>query len=1083
MKKIRPSILVYTVLLISALGLLTACHGKRPGVPEIGDLSIGTPQTGGGGTNYVLVDSDQDGDGVQDASDNCPIKSNADQADTDGDGKGDQCDNCASAQNPDQKDSNSNGVGDACEPLPQPPPPPPPQLDTDGDGIPDAGDNCPNDQNPDQKDMDQDGKGDACDNDKDNDGDPDQQDNCPEVKNPGQADLDGDGIGDACDTDKDGDTVLDIHDNCPFVPNLDQKDLDQDGKGDACDLDDDHDGVPDLQDNCPEKQNADQKDSDGDGLGDVCDPTPIPLPSVDCPVAGDGFKMVDAFKVDPVQDTAFATTPPQKPAIHLGGVVKSITSFDDNGHDLIVATVGSRIIVNADKEPYDDVIEISYLINDIDARKEGEKTYVAAATEGGIVLVTLKKDGDKWLIDGDEKYILGNSINHIKLAKSPRYYMDTSENEADISEPISTLYAYYSVKNSAEIYRIRPEDFGGGCMEAVYKSTMQPGQDEYPTINKFIVGGKDIVLLSSLQTPYDEHFPSYIFPGADPNELAPSRDVIESYRQTYPMDNLVSLFARMSHAKKLDQKVETIDLNNGTTATLDFSGVTGSYNILDVSANGPAVYTTILTYDLGTLVDDAKKRFSEVAKLVNKPNSGANDSFKKSLGLHVIKHTEGATYTFKIWMPALPGNPALNKIPPTIASTEIAHTDLIINGIGGYRGRFDTANNGILYSLSSVDSKNNLPLKIAAQGDMPILLETYEDTFCETNPRELASEININGSNKNTFLYNQIMPSHFSSSFEADFPGTQIRYTNYQLPDWSSCIYQYVPEIAPYGQVKVIKPTTPNGFATWALMDQKIVDEWHTFQSSQYYGQDATIKPYLSLNNLMLSQSDKNIILSEDLEWALYKYQDSSATKEFIYVLFTSGKPGYRFVRLPLNGEWKAENIVDLAGSEPMGNNFTLIANASDPANPRKYFVSAGRVFRFLDTDKTIAPVTTNLLLKDLYVIHDKEAQTDLFLESVSPNYIRREKVNFNTGKITTLDTTSPNENVPTDMAIYKSGDKLFVTTNKPKKALFKILNYDNLEPHSTTYEKIDISFIDLITSDGYLIFNTEGNGIEYYLP
>ena len=70
---------------------------------------------------------DDDGDGITNSSDNCPLMSNPDQLDTDGDGIGDVCDddldgdgltnskdNCPLVSNPDQSDSLDNGVGDAC---------------------------------------------------------------------------------------------------------------------------------------------------------------------------------------------------------------------------------------------------------------------------------------------------------------------------------------------------------------------------------------------------------------------------------------------------------------------------------------------------------------------------------------------------------------------------------------------------------------------------------------------------------------------------------------------------------------------------------------------------------------------------------------------------------------------------------------------------------------------------------------------------------------------------------------------------------------------------------------------------------
>ncbi|MBD3868033.1 MAG: thrombospondin type 3 repeat-containing protein, partial [Acidobacteria bacterium] len=99
-----------------------------------------------------VCDADDDGDGVDDGVDNCPLDANASQLDTDLD-----------------------GAGDVCDP------------DDDGDGVLDTTDNCPLTTNPSQLDTDLDGAGDAC-------------DNCPTVSNPGQVDTDQDGIGDACDS-------------------------------------------------------------------------------------------------------------------------------------------------------------------------------------------------------------------------------------------------------------------------------------------------------------------------------------------------------------------------------------------------------------------------------------------------------------------------------------------------------------------------------------------------------------------------------------------------------------------------------------------------------------------------------------------------------------------------------------------------------------------------------------------------------------------------------------------------------------------------------------------------------------------
>ena len=64
---------------------------------------------------YLLrVDSDDDGE--PDASDNCPVVANPDQADGDDDGIGDACDNCLVIENPNQRDTDADGYGNICDP-------------------------------------------------------------------------------------------------------------------------------------------------------------------------------------------------------------------------------------------------------------------------------------------------------------------------------------------------------------------------------------------------------------------------------------------------------------------------------------------------------------------------------------------------------------------------------------------------------------------------------------------------------------------------------------------------------------------------------------------------------------------------------------------------------------------------------------------------------------------------------------------------------------------------------------------------------------------------------------------------------
>ena len=209
-----------------------------------------------------LCDDDDDNDGIADATDNCPVRSNIAQGDSDGDGLGNRCDNCDFDVNPGQQDTDNDGLGDVCD------------GDDDGDGLPDGADNCPSVASASTVDTDGDGAGDPCDLDDDGDGIPDSADNCPLAPNPAQEHTQRSSAGDACHPDWDLDGVPNGTDNCPRFANALQADLDRDGGGDACDGDADGDGVPNAEDRCPAIPDPSQADADDDGTGDACDETP-----------------------------------------------------------------------------------------------------------------------------------------------------------------------------------------------------------------------------------------------------------------------------------------------------------------------------------------------------------------------------------------------------------------------------------------------------------------------------------------------------------------------------------------------------------------------------------------------------------------------------------------------------------------------------------------------------------------------------------------------------------------------------------------------------------------------------------------
>jgi hypothetical protein len=134
------------------------------------EISCSTSTPPGGGAN------DLDGDGVTNAID----------PDDDGDGILDLSDKCPLARNVGQRDADRDGIGDVCDATPLFPDTQ--GADADNDGVADLTDDCPAIYDPLQADVDKDRTGDAC-------------DNCPSDFNEAQSDTDGDLQGDRCDLD------------------------------------------------------------------------------------------------------------------------------------------------------------------------------------------------------------------------------------------------------------------------------------------------------------------------------------------------------------------------------------------------------------------------------------------------------------------------------------------------------------------------------------------------------------------------------------------------------------------------------------------------------------------------------------------------------------------------------------------------------------------------------------------------------------------------------------------------------------------------------------------------------------------
>ena len=135
------------------------------------------------------ADPDDDNDGVLDADDAYPLDASrwttatASASDGDADGVEDASDNCPVVFNPNQTDTDGDGDGDACD------------SDDDGDGTADTADAFPLD-NTEDTDSDGDGTGNNADTDDDNDG---LADSVETNTDPLLADTDGDGWNDSND--------------------------------------------------------------------------------------------------------------------------------------------------------------------------------------------------------------------------------------------------------------------------------------------------------------------------------------------------------------------------------------------------------------------------------------------------------------------------------------------------------------------------------------------------------------------------------------------------------------------------------------------------------------------------------------------------------------------------------------------------------------------------------------------------------------------------------------------------------------------------------------------------------------------
>jgi outer membrane protein OmpA-like peptidoglycan-associated protein len=199
---------------------------------------------------------DDDGDGINNMKDKCPLlaedfdefedSDGCPEDDNDNDRREDSVDQCPN----DREDIDGFEDEDGC-----------PELDNDNDGILDTDDKCPVDAEDGRKPFEKDGCP-ADKRDSDDDGVSDLMDQCPEDYEDADDFEDWDGCPEE---DNDHDGIADEDDSCPLCP----EDMDGFQDEDGCpDLDNDNDGVADSSDQCPDEAEVINGSNDDDGCPD-----------------------------------------------------------------------------------------------------------------------------------------------------------------------------------------------------------------------------------------------------------------------------------------------------------------------------------------------------------------------------------------------------------------------------------------------------------------------------------------------------------------------------------------------------------------------------------------------------------------------------------------------------------------------------------------------------------------------------------------------------------------------------------------------------------------------------------------------
>lgn len=851
-----------------------------------------------------------------------------------------------------------------------------------------------------------------------------------------------------------------------------------------------------------EDEGDEGKDEDKEGGGDETEFT-----KVECPTTKGQYKIFNAFKIDEMTDYEVGKgdtkigIPPIPPSSHIGGMVRSISTFKDKetNKEVLISAVGSTIIIGKDK---DDFVTLPYLVNDLASEYFGDRLIVAAATKYALFTLGLKKQDEKWKLEGELRQLPIYGTGRVFIAKSPRHYLNTAAgNEDDASAIKETTYIYFSRLDAPTLYRIEPEMVEGGCIEKVYQAPTSPEKTE---IKKMILEGNHLAVLVKEEISH-VNFIRNLFPSVpdDSSLMDVPKSLVGKFRETELKDQMASLIAGLSKTVILSTKVQVIDLNSGESSapTLTIPNITDKH-ILDISADESRILTTIFTYNYSKLEEKfegqphkKEQMFKETALMAAMPGASLpQEDYYKSLHLYVTANKwdsliDTPTIT-EIETPASQ-KPEEKGIPPAIINTSIGNSKLLLKGCGGYHGIYNITDNSLnKHKIEYLTGEQTVPAtKIMYSDDTFLTLISAMNRFTEKDTWPAVQYINTDGDMLSTVSNHQIMPNPIISTLDQ-----MSIYPFYWIPSFGSGNMALLLEKGeesnePYGKTTIISPYIPDDLKNENLdqLQYKFIE----YDGSRYIFQ-IIVKNQFSTNFSLRDINDLNKEPFKTFSVSFPNYEieivDITQLNENLFILAKSKHaiiPDIHttdFLKLPLTANWDQNPITASSISTEL--QVGRLAK-SFSSGKYAYLTLNGRIAR-ANTEKMpgvieiiVIPDLTDI--KDLYVRHGYGTDTDLLI-AVTTGDVHAYSYNH----ATTTATLVEGQPIPTtgisEAEFYHSPGKLFLRVSRGEdfSSVYSVLDYD--DSNKIKLQGVQLGdFLDMDTTGNFLLLNTSENGVKYF--